>query len=56
MEGAGTIVLAVSERVRTGEGSGTRMFSGTGGLLGVPTRSFHLDSKEFSVLVSTESG
>lgn len=56
MEGSGIMVLAVSERVRAGDGSGTRMLSGIGGLLGVPMRGFHLDSERFSVLRSSVSG
>lgn len=56
MEGAGIIVLAVSERVRAGDGSGTRILSGMGALLGVPMRGFHLDPDKFSVLGGSVSG
>lgn len=56
MDGAGIIVLAVSDRVRAGDGSGTRILSGIGDLLGVPMRGFHLDSENFSMLGSSVSG
>ena len=44
--------LPSSAASRAGDGSGTRMFPGTGGLLGVPTRGFHLGSFCCSSLAS----
>ena len=45
-------MLAVSENVRAGDGSGTKTSSGIGGLLGVPISGFHFDSGTFSALSS----
>ena len=47
---AGLPVLETAERA--GDGSGTNMFDGMGGLLGVPISGFHLSFDMFGVFTT----
>lgn len=50
------VVLSVSEKLLAGDGSGTRILPGTGGLLGVPTRGFHLELADPTMIGDSGSG
>lgn len=48
-DGGSKVGLSASEIAeRAGDGSGTNMFAGIGGLLGVPMSGFHLSSGMFA--------
>lgn len=50
-EGGSNVGLSVSDTSdRAGDGSGTSMFDGIAGLLGVLTSGFHLSSKTLAIL------